>query len=232
MDVLTDPVSAPGMDNCDQATEHTYCCGTLNGTRTQDSEDGVPGICDCNLTSGPGKPLRFEGNATAITTIGATASSTSQLSSTSQNLVASSIDSISSLPSSSSVFSSASSSVLKAGQSLTTSEPAKGSSSNSPVASSSPVPQPTKNRGVIIGAAVGVTASLFSAAALAFVFFFCSRRKTKESLPELPESSRNEYSTHFVNSLDRPSELPASTVSQEMQASLNYHELSVDSRHR
>lgn len=216
-----------GMDNCDQTTEHTYCCGTLNGTQTQDVEDGVDGICDCNAVRGPGQPLRFEGNATAITTIGVTDSSASQTSSTSQNLVVSSIDSASSRPSSSSVSSSASASTLKARQSLTISEPLE-ASSKSPVASSSPIPQPTKNRAVIIGATVGVTVSVVSVAALAF--FFCgSKRKTRGPLPE---TRQNEYPTQLHNGPDRPHELLASTGEQELLGSLNYHELPADSRHK
>lgn len=192
--------AALGMDNCDQATEHLYCCGTLEGSRTQDWNDDVPGICDCNATEGPGQPLQFEGNATAITTIGAPDSSTSQMSSTFSNSIDSPMSFTSSRPSSSSVFSSASASTLKARQSLTTSEPLTASSKTSVASSKSPVESPTSlvtsPKSPIVSSKSFVTSSNSSVASSKSLVFsskslLASSKSPVASSPSIPQPSKN-----------------------------------------
>lgn len=75
-----------------------------------------------------------------------------------------------------------------------------------------------------MGTTVGITVTLLFVAALAF--FFCrSKRKTRGPLPE---TNPNEYPTHLDEGPDGPHELLASTGEQELQASLNYHELPIE----
>ena len=211
------------MVNCDQAIEHSYCCGTSNGTLTL---DGVNGVCDCDAFRGSSQPLHFEGNATAITTINVPESTTFQIFSTTPTPV---VPVTSSTPSSSSssAFPIASSSPSQARQSLIVSESLEASSIPS-VRSSSSIPHPSDKRGVIIGVTVGITTPLLSVAVLGFLRY---RSKRKNRGPPL-EINTNEYATDLNKCPDGQHELLASTGEQELQASLNYQELPVDGSHK
>lgn len=239
------------MQNCDKPTESKYCCAALNDTLTQ---DGLNGFCDCDARVGSAQPLQFGGDASAITTIGVTASliaaTTPPRSSATTTFVAVSTtqrsSSISSSASavSSAAFSSQSPSLAFAASSSASATQSSSSSGKAPnpdietkpTSSSMPKPEktvyPQNDRAAIVGASVGISVALICLAALGFYIFHRKRQGRRD------QSRKSKVNPHLYSSDSYPDpglqelfggqkvyELPVERFRHELLGDVAHYEL-------